>query len=365
MPFTSWLKEVVASAKSQRVSTLMTLLVVLGSAAVVLITAGRSAGAEAAVLADIDAVGTRTVTVRITTPQDEFNATLVDQLSTYEDVIEEVTGFGPIADVTSTSGGGTPVAMRTVYGSLAGSPVTPLAPVAGSPQALATTDAIEAMGLLAGRGSVVDSQGTETLVSGHIVLPEHLSFIEPVVLVPKETNSTVRLSMVTVVADQPANLPLVIELVTDSLSGIDPGNLTLGTSEQLAELRVALDGQLTRQSHSLVLGILIASAFAILVNVWSLALMRRKDFGRRRALGATRTMIMALMSAQIALVSAVGAAGGTAVGVAVLAATGDPLPTFTYLFAVVSSFIVTATTAAVAPASWAASRDPLAELRVP
>ncbi|UUZ60896.1 hypothetical protein [Nocardioides sp. B-3] len=284
MPFTAWLKEVVAAAGSQRVSTAMTLLVVLGSAAVVLITAGRSAGAEAAVLADIDAVGTRTVTVRISTPQDEFNATPVDQLSTYGDVIEEVTGFGPIVDVTSTSGGGTPVAMRTVYGWLAGSPVTPLAPVTGSPQALATTDAVEAMGLLAGRGSIVDSQGTESLVSGRIVLPEHLSSIEPVVLVPRETNSTARLSMLTVVADQPANLPLVTELVTDSLSGIDPGNLTLGTSEQLAELRVALDGQLTRQSHSLVLGILIASAFAILVNVWSLSLMRRKDFGRRRAL---------------------------------------------------------------------------------
>jgi len=133
----------------------------------------------------------------------------------------------------------------------------------------------------------------------------------------------------------------------------------------LAELRGVIDGQLTTQSHRLVLGILVACGFATLVNVWSLVLMRRRDFGRRRALGATRTMIVMLLSAQVAVISLVGALIGVTAGVAVLFIAGDPLPTVDYMVAVGAAFATTTTFAASLPALWAANRDPLTELRVP
>lgn len=365
MPYLAWLREVAASARSQRVSSIMTLLFVLGSTSMVLITAGRAAGAEAAVLADIDAVGTRTLTVRVSRQDDEFNARLVGRLVQHDDVIEEITAFGPLTDVTAVGSGGTPVAMRTVHGSLAGSPLSPLARVAGTPQALASSRAITTLGLLAGRGSVQDGHGIETLVTGRVVLPEHLTWMEPVVLIPGGSETDEPLSLITVVAGQPEDLPLVTELVASELTGVQPESITLETSERLAELRGVIDGQLTRQGRSLLLGILVASAFATFVNVLSVALMRRRDFGRRRALGATRTMIVALLTAQIAVISSVGAVAGVAVGMTVVIATGDPMPTPTYLAAVAAAFITTATASAILPAVWAANRDPLAELRVP
>lgn len=360
MPLAAWLREVAASALGQRVSTAMTLLFVLSATAVVLVTAGRAAGAEAAVLADIDAVGTRTLTVRVTIPHDDFTASLVDRIAAY-DIVDEVTGFGPATDVTATPGS-TPVAMRTVYGSLAGEP---LAPVAGTPQALATSDAVAALGLLTGQGSVYDTSGTETLITGAIELPAHLASMDPVVLIPGQSHTQEPVVTITAVAHQPADLPLLTQLVSDALSDVDPATVKIETSQRLAELRGVLEGQLTRQNHTLVLGILIGSAFAIMVNVWSLALTRRKDFGRRRALGATRTMILGLLTGQVAVVATVGAIAGVATGAAVIAITGDPLPPISYLIAVAAAFITTATATAAIPAIWAANRDPLTELRVP
>ncbi len=364
MPFVAWLREVAASALGQRVSTAMTLLFVLSATAVVLVTAGRAAGAEAAVLADVDAVGTRTITVRVTTPHDDVTAPLVDRIAAYDDVIDEVTAFGPITDVTATPGGA-PVAMREVYGSLAGKPVAPLAAVAATPQALTTPDAAAILGLLAGRGTVYDGSGHEALVTGDVKLPAHLESIEPVVLVPGRADGSEPLAMIAVVAHRPADLPLVTRLVTDALSDVDPTTISIETSQRLADLRGVLEGQLTRQNHTLVLGILVASAFAIMVNMWSLALTRRKDFGRRRALGATRAMILGLLTGQVAVTATVGALAGVATGAAAIALAGDPLPPVGYLAAVAAAFITTAVATAAVPAVWAANRDPLTELRVP
>lgn len=248
MPLVAWLREVVASALSQRVTTAMTLLFVLSSTAIVLVTAGRAAGAAAAVLADIDAVGTRTLTVRVTTPHDDFSAALVDQIAVYNDIVDEVTAFGPATDVTATTGGA-PVAMRTVYGSLAGHAVAPMAPVAGVPQAFATSDAIATLGLVAARGSVHDAAGTETLITEDIELPAQLTSMDPVVLIPGGNAATDPVALIVVVAHQPADLPLITTLVSDALSDIDPATVRIETSQRLADLRSVLEGRGSRDDN--------------------------------------------------------------------------------------------------------------------
>lgn len=364
MPLRAWLREVIASSRAQRVTSAVTLLFVLGSTTAVLVTAGRAEGSQAAILAEVDAVGTRTLTVRVSPAQDEFTADLVDRLAAYGDVIDRVTGFGPVTDVVATAGG-TPVAMRTVYGPLGEQALAPLGSVQGVPQALATADAMSALGLLSGRGTVYDAEGRETLITGEVTMPDDLASLSPAVLVPGHTGTKEPLVMITVVAHRPADLPLVTTLVTDALGDIDPSTVTIETSQQLAELRAVLEGKLTRQGHTVVLGILVGSALVIMINVWSLALTRRKDFGRRRALGATRAMILGLLTGQVAVLASIGALVGVGVGAVVLAAAGDPLPPVEYLLAVATAFVLAAVVTAFVPALWAANRDPLTELRVP
>lgn len=93
--------------------------------------------------------------------------------------------------------------------------------------------------------------------------------------------------------------------------------------------------------------------------------MRRRDFGRRRALGATRTMIVALMVGQVCLLATIGATAGAAVGLALLLARGEPTPPLEFIAALALGVTLAAATVCSLPAVWAATRDPLRELRVP
>jgi hypothetical protein len=67
------------------------------------------------------------------------------------------------------------------------------------------------------------------------------------------------------------------------LAGIDPGSVTVETSQQLADIRAAISGELGAHGRATVLGILATSALLVAANLLGLVVMRRKDFGRRRA----------------------------------------------------------------------------------
>ncbi len=58
------IREAMASARSQPVASVVSIIMVAGMCATVLLTTGRTAGAEQAVVASIDSAGTRAVVVR-------------------------------------------------------------------------------------------------------------------------------------------------------------------------------------------------------------------------------------------------------------------------------------------------------------
>lgn len=375
MPPQLWpvLREILASVRAQRVPSLVTALLVLGATATVLATAGRNAGVEAAVLSRIDDIGTRSLSVYVQGNQPGFTPDVVRALASY-DVIESVTGFGTVTDVTASANpAGTPVGMRTAYGRLGSTTLTVLAPVAGHRQAWATPAAAQVLGLTGGRGVVrmVDplasggSGGQEVFVTGSVELPAHLASIDPAVVVPGSLDSGEPLSSLVVVADTPQDLAMVTRLVQAHLGDIPRDKVRVESSQSLADVRRIVGGELTAQSRGIVVGVMTAAAAAALVVVWSMALMRRRDFGRRRALGATRMTIVALIVGQTFVISAAAALLGALAGVSWLAVGAQPIPTAPYIAAVVVGFALVTTLASALPAAWAARRDPLAELRVP
>ena len=91
----------------------------------------------------------------------------------------------------------------------------------------------------------------------------------------------------------------------------EPGTVTVDTSAQLAEIRAAVNGELRTYGHGTVLAILAVSTVLVAANLLALVIMRRKDFGRRRALGATRGLIIALVIGQVAVPAVAGAVAGT------------------------------------------------------
>jgi putative ABC transport system permease protein len=133
----------------------------------------------------------------------------------------------------------------------------------------------------------------------------------------------------------------------------------------LADLRALVQTQLGSFSQSLILLTFGLSGILVAAILYGLVVMRRKDFGRRRALGAAQSLIVSLVLSQIVMLAAAGATAGSVISAIALAVARNPLPPLEYFVAVAFLAITIAVLAAVFPAVAAARRDPLTELRVP
>ena len=363
-----FIREATVAVAAQRVFAVLTLLVVAGSTFIILVTAGRSAAAQDAVLGRIDAQGTRTIVVQAKGTQTGITTQTVDQLARLASV-EAVVGFGPVTDATAAAlPDGSKVGIRTAYGTLDGQPLLQpeqagVAPVAWTSPASATV-----LGLPQGRGSLRIVNGPELLVGKSLNVPTYLSGFEPLTVIPATRNSSAdpaALATIVVLARTPQQVDALTSAVRGLLVDVPPDGASVETSSAMAQLRDAVGGELTKQSRGIVLGLLGAATAATFLNVWGMVLMRRKDFGRRRALGATRLTIVVLIVTQVLLVAIIGAAVGAVGGNLWLARSGGQHPSWPYTVAVAIALVAAAAAAAAVPAGFAARRDPIRELRVP
>lgn len=366
------LREAAASDRSQPVTSVLTIAMVAGMCAAVLLTTGRTVAAEQAVLAEIDAAGTRSIVVRAA--DGELTVGLLGRLQAVAG-IESATGFGPITDARNAAvPGGTPVPVRRGYGTLGDRRL--LAPRSTDPVvgevALASPAGTRALGLRDGTGAAVTDDGREVVITGGLAVPPHLRFLEPLVVIPTSTPAAPAgrsphdpLAVLVVLAASPPEVAAVEAVVRSLLPSAEPGAVTVETSVELAAIRSAVGGELGSHGRATVLGILVVAAALVAVNLLALVTMRRKDFGRRRALGATQPLIIALLLTQVTLLASAGAALGAVGSVLGLAVAGDPQPGAEFTLAVAVAGVLTVLLAALPPAVVAARRDPLHELRVP
>lgn len=364
-------REAVAAARSQLVASLLTVAMVAGMCTAALLTAGRSVAAERAVLEQFDAVGTRSIVVRASSAAG-LTVSVLDQLQVVTG-IEQVTGFGPIIDARNAAvPGAPPVALRTAYGTIGDQSLDAITHPAGT-AALASPAGSHALGLHEGTGGVLTEDGQNVIVvSDSMQSPTHLAAFEPLVVIPASAparwagpDPEAPLAVLIVLAESPSEVGAVEAVIRGLLADTEPGTVTIETSAQLAAIRAAIGGELGTHARATVLAILAIAAALVTINLLALVTMRRKDFGRRRALGATRSFIISLLSVQVALLAIVGAVIGTTATLATLAVVNYPLPGAEFSVALATASILAATMAALPPAIIAARRDPLHELRVP
>ncbi|MCL2317394.1 MAG: lipoprotein ABC transporter permease [Actinomycetia bacterium] len=345
-------REAMASARSQAVTSLLTLVMVAVMCASALLTSGRTVATEDAVLAHLDAAGTRSIIVRAA----DGAGLTVAAVSRIARIIEaeSVTGFGPVVDVRNTRiPGGTPVGLRAVYG-------------LGSPgQVRATPRAAQALGLRDGTGEVVTADDHRYLVTGTMALPSYLGLLGSVILESREPAGGEEVDLIVVLATEPRLVRAVAETVAGLLAAADPTKISIETSATLADVRAAIGGELGRYGRATVLGVLAITALLHGANLLALVYLRRKDFGRRRALGATRGLIVSLLLTQAGILAVIGAGLGIGVASAVVARSGAALPNAQYCLALAVAGLLVTLVAALVPALVASRRQPLQELRVP
>jgi putative ABC transport system permease protein len=231
--------------------------------------------------------------------------------------------------------------------------------------AWATQDALARLGLPDGAGSVTTQRGDDYTVAGSIELPSWLSTLEPALIVPQPDGARGDIAILVVIAERPDLVAPVAAVIQSVLGVNDPSMVTIETSEKIAELRMLVQGQLGEFGRGLVALILGISGLLVAMVMTGLVIIRRKDFGRRRALGATRGLIMSIVLVQTVGLASVGAVIGAVSASVALAISGDPLPGASFTVGVCVLAVIVSGFAALAPAIVASRRDPIRELRVP
>lgn len=365
MRIASIVREAIATAWSQPVASAVSVVIVAGMVASVLLTTGRTVGSEQAVLGSIDSAGTRSIIVRAEASAG-LDSTVLERVSNI-DGVHWIGALGPAMDVTNADiPGGTLVPARYLWTPDVGDLGVPQVSPIEDESAWASARALEQLGMVDSAGGIETVAGEGFSVVGQIATPDYLSFLEPLVIVPQGDAAEARpIAILVIIAERPDLVAPLAKVVSSVLAVDDPTKVTISTSERLATLRALIEGQLGSFGRALVLLIFGVSALLVAAILYGLVMMRRKDFGRRRALGASQGFIVLLLIIQIAALSLFGSIVGSLVALIVLLGSGDPLPGPDFVFAIVLLALSVSIVAALLPALAAARREPIAELRVP
>lgn len=353
--------EALLMARAQPVATGITLLVALAATVTFLLTVGQTIAVEQEVLKEIDAMATRTIEIRL---QAEAGVTAsairhIGRLSS----VEWVAAFGRVEDVRAPFPGSSAVPGRGWIDPLP--PVLELIPEAKTALEGGTwlgSGAQMALGMASSAGTVL--RGDEPIgVAGTLNAAEPLAGLNEYLL--WRAGSETPPALVVVLSRQPADVERLLGPILSILGPRDLGDVAITTSTTLEEVRRAIAGQLGKYGRELTAVVLGGSlAFMLLTSLGGVQ-SRRKDFGRRRALGASRGLIVGLVTAQQAIISAIGTVVGALLGVSVSVTRLGLQPDIPFSLAACTLVVASSSLAALPPALLAALRDPVRALRVP
>lgn len=360
---TGLVAEALRIALAQPVATGVTAIIVAASCGVIVSTTGQTVAIERDVLSRIDDAGTRTIVVEDTQGNAGIPPTAVARVDALSGV-EWAIGFGIAADVRPAGlEGGLAVPIRSHFGDLP--PTVTTSRWDGAPgTALAGPEAIDALGFATAAGSVqpVERQTLRMAVVGWLRAEPPLDFLNRALLTGgADDEIVVRIIVLAASADAVPGLAQGIGAVLDAT---DPTGVAIHTSEDLVAVRAAVRGELGSWGRSLVALVLGAGLVLTAVSVFGAVTSRRRDFGRRRALGASRLDIVTLVTVQAVATALIGATAGTTVGGIVIYQTLGIVPRLDFGFAVAVLAILATAIAALPPALVAAYRDPVRVLRV-
>ncbi|WP_219817097.1 FtsX-like permease family protein [Arthrobacter sp. GMC3] len=346
----------------------MTALLIAGMCIAVLLTSGRAAGAQQAVLGTLDEAGTRTILVT-TDRAGTIPAGIVQKLKNV-DGIDWALALGPAEDVTNAAiPGGTKQSLSHGWAtnwSAFGLRISPSSPESG----IANQNVLEQLGLADNLGIVETASGIRYSVSGPARLPREGSTTLPDILIPHNptadaNNDSEDVQSLVIVTNSTAAVQPVAELLTGFIAPSDASSVHVQTSQRLVDLRAVVDDQLVVFGRVLTMGILAIASTLVGIVTFGLILLRRKEFGRRRALGASRKTVIALVLIEAAIVAAAGALIGEVAAASLLLALDDPMPPTTFMAGIAILAISAGIIASFLPAIFAARREPIVELRVP
>lgn len=360
-------RDAVIGARAQLVATLTLVLVLATVCFAILVTTGQAAANEARVVAQIDSVGTRLIALSDDGGVAGILPTAPGVLAGISDVSWAL-GLGAAVDVRNPALPDGRAASRAMVGELPADVGLVLGRRPRTGEAVVGSGAAAALNLGPGLGRVqaIDQpDGDPVGVVGVFEVTGPLAFLNDTVLIAVAPGDVETLRYVYVMAADVTLVDRLESVLATSTPALDPRVLTVETPQGAIALRDVIAGRLGAASRQLMAVVMGIGAVIIGVTVLSAVIARRRDFGRRRALGATRSALVATLLAQCAVGAVIGIVAGTGAGLATLTATTGSLPTWRFVVGVAGLALLLTLATATPIATYAAHRDPLRILRVP
>lgn len=354
------MREGARSTRSQPLVAIATAVVCAAATAGTLATVGQTVAAEEELAAKLGGVDARTLVVR-STGAPVLPAGAVADLDAI-DAVEWALGLGAPFAIHHEELPGRQAAAVEVVGL---APGIPRAEPWRAHAAYLSPASARRNGFTGPIGAVTDEHGATFDLVGWFDAVPPLDSLDALVTVPVPATDAPPLETIVVLARSPQDIPTVADAVS-AIVGIDrTTDFTVTEPSTLLRVRDAAAGTLGSYGRSIVLRVLAVSMFLVAVTTLTGTLTRRQDFGRRRALGATRSMLTLLVVWQTLLAAIVGVIVGDAIGLLLLRHLTSRVVDPSYPVAVAALTLIASAAAAVVPASVAAWRDPLRVLRTP
>lgn len=362
MRLSELLREAGRAAWGARVSSLLTLLVAAAMCFSAIATVGQTAAAAAAVERSMQDAGSRQLTI-VDAKREGFITPRTGRATAGLSTVEQVTLLATPVDVVN--GGIGP-----------GSGKVPLWPVLsdvtemgelvrgrwpGPGEALVTTQTQLALGLEDPVGLVSSPDGLHrySIVGRIEPAAQFADLAGGVIAVPPAPQPGREMR---VLIDDVSNASATVRTVLTILSPEDPTGVQVASPSSLAATALQLDAEMSGFGRTLLLLILAVGGFFVATVVLADTLIHRRDLGRRRTLGISRTDLTLLVVLRTSLSATLGAGLGSTASVLMNAALGSPTP-FSFAGAVGVLAVLVAATAALGPAWSAAMRDPVRVMR--
>ncbi len=361
------LRDAVAAARAQLATTLTLVLVLATVTFAILVTTGQSAANEAHVVSQIDSAGTRLIVISDNGGAAGILPTAPAAIARLSDVSWAV-GLGASADVTNPALPGALVGARAMVGEVPADVELVQGRLPRSGEAIVGVDATGALNMGPGLGrvqQVADPSAGPVGVVGVFRATGPLATLNDSVLVASDPQDVESLRYVYVLATDVTVIGRLEDTLATSAPALNPAALTIETPTGAIALRDVISGSLGAASRQLMALVMGVGAVIIGVTVLSAVVSRRRDFGRRRALGATRSALVGTLLAQVAVGVTFGTVVGTGAGLVTLAVSTGALPSWQFVAGVAGLAILLALATSTPFATFAAYRDPLRILRVP
>lgn len=342
----------------------LALIAALATAAV-LLTTGNSYATEAAVIGSLDERGARVVVAYDHDGAAGIRMASVDCLSR-TDAAEWFIGLGEAVDhhVDHELARAT-VGVRAVFGAFEDVVVPAAGRLPREGEAVLGERAARDAGLLDGIGAL-SAGGVDIPVVGVFRAEGPFDRLNDVALaVPDSAEGERQLRYLYGLAPAIGQIDVLADAMRAGVVASDPDLIRIEKPSAAADLERVISGELGSAARRSTTLILATSGLLILIVAIMVVGSRRRDVGRWRALGASRSAVVAGFVIEVVVPVVLGASVGALSAQLWNQAAHDFRNSWIFAGALVVDATLVAVTAAVAPAIAAASRDPVRVLRVP